>query len=213
MNGSEDSMLRPLNQYATFVRFNKAISIIEKIKAIKFDAMSESVSNRMPFGLTSKVRPTGKGEVTLYALRSVGKIARSSIHEGKNIIDSWKVLISKGYGEGGESRDYPRMIIGKPIVAVPPSACTETYLVVGTCKSKNDAQNMASYLRTKFLRFLLGLIKNTQNISRKVFAFAPMQDFSEPWTDEKLYEKYRLSKDEISFIESKIRPMEVENEK
>ena len=56
---------------------------------------------------------------------------------------------------------------------------------------------------------MMSLIKNTQNISRGVFAFVPVQDFSENWTDEKLYKKYNLTAEEIAFIESMIRPMEL----
>ena len=54
----------------------------------------------------------------------------------------------------------------------------------------------------------MSLIKNTQNISRGVYAFVPIQDFSKPWTDEELYKKYDLNQEEIDFIESMIKPME-----
>jgi site-specific DNA-methyltransferase (adenine-specific) len=55
---------------------------------------------------------------------------------------------------------------------------------------------------------MMSLVKNTQNISKASYQFVPLQDFSEPWTDEKLYAKYALTKEEIAFIESMIRPME-----
>lgn len=61
---------------------------------------------------------------------------------------------------------------------------------------------------TRFFRFMMSLIKNTQNISKGVFAFVPVQDYSKSWTDEELYAKYGLTDDEIAFIESMIRPME-----
>ena len=65
-----------------------------------------------------------------------------------------------------------------------------------------------SYIKTKFFRFLVLLKKNTQDATSKVYSLVPLQDFSHPWTDEMLYEKYGLDKDEIAFIESMIRPME-----
>ena len=68
---------------------------------------------------------------------------------------------------------------------------------------------MISYMKTKFFRFMMALIKNTQNISKGVFAFVPVQDFSKPWTDEELYKKYNLTDDEIAFIESMIKPMDL----
>jgi site-specific DNA-methyltransferase (adenine-specific) len=62
-------------------------------------------------------------------------------------------------------------------------------------------------MKTKFFRFLVMLRKNTQHASKAVYTFVPTQDFSESWTDEKLYKKYKLVKEEIEFIESMIRPM------
>jgi len=61
-------------------------------------------------------------------------------------------------------------------------------------------------------RFLVLLIKSTQNGMKKVYSFVPIQDFAEPWTDVKLYKKYGLTKAEIAFIESMVRPMEANNE-
>ncbi len=211
MNGKEDTLDRPLNEFHTFIRFNKAISIVKKIQAISNTFMDERVSSRNPFGLISSFQPLPDGEIDLYALKRVGKITEDLVPINNEIINRWKVLVSKGYGEGGESREYPRMILGKPIVAKPPSACTETYLVVDVCSNKKEAYHLAEYISTRFFRFLVGLVKNTQNISKKVFCLVPVQDWSESWTDDKLYKKYNLTQDEIDFIESMIRPMELNN--
>lgn len=212
LNGTGDTMKRTLNQFDTFVRFNKAISILDKVMATKQASMSEQVSRQKPFGLRTFVQPTDKGEITLYANKKVGKIEKSAITNGTELLNFWKVFISRGYGEGGETREYPRMITGKPIVAAPVSACTETYIVIGTYSNENEAKNLATYLRTKFARFLVGLRKNTQDITKDRFAFVPAQDFTQSWTDEKLYKKYGLTLEEIAFIESMIRPMELAGE-
>jgi site-specific DNA-methyltransferase (adenine-specific) len=74
--------------------------------------------------------------------------------------------------------------------------------------SEKEALNVVSYIKTRFFRFLVLLVKNTQDAPAKVYQFVPLQDFSYPWTDEMLYKKYGLDKDEIAFIESMIRPME-----
>jgi len=63
-------------------------------------------------------------------------------------------------------------------------------------------------METKFFRFLVLLLKNTQNGMKKVYSYVPLQNFDEEWTDEKLYKKYGLNEEEIEFIESMIRPME-----
>lgn len=208
MNGSEDTMERSLDQFDTFVRFNKAISILEKVKSKKYKSMSEKVSRQKPFGLRTFERPSGRGTVTLYANKVTGKIEKSAITASKDIIDKWKVFISMGYGEGGETREYPRMIMGKPIVAAPPSACTETYIVVGTFDNESEAKNLDSFLRTKFVRFLVGLRKNTQHITKDRFAFIPNMTMDKAWTDKKLYSHFGLTEQEIDFIEAMIRPME-----
>ena len=208
MNDIADTLSRPLNQFDTFVRFNKAISILEKVKTKNYSSMSIQVSTQKPFGLRTFVRPTGKGNITLYANKSVGKIQKSEITSGIEMLDKWKVFISMAYGEGGESRDYPRMIMGKPIVAPPPSACTETYIVVGTFDKEEGAYYLDKYLRTKFVRFLVGLRKNTQHITRDRFSFVPLMPMIKEWTDKNLYMHFGLSDEEISFIDAIVRPME-----
>lgn len=86
--------------------------------------------------------------------------------------------------------------------------CTESYLLISHFNSEEIANNAATYVKTMFFRFLLALKVITQNISKESFGFVPLQDFSHPWTDEMLYEKYGLTDEEIAFIESMIRPME-----
>ena len=109
----------------------------------------------------------------------------------------------------GAGEDFPHQIINKPFYGEPNSCCTETYLVIGTFLTQSEAFNAITYMSTKFFRFLVLLRKNTQHASKNVYSFVPMQDFNEPWTDEKLYVKYGLTADEIAFIESMIRPMDL----
>ncbi len=212
MNDTEDTMTRNLDQFDTLVRFNRAIPILEKVSAKGYPSMSEQISRQKPFGLRTFERPSEKGNITLYANKSVGKIEQSKIKSGLEMLNTWKVLISMAYGEGGESREYPRMIMGKPIIAPPPSACTETYLVVGTYSTETEARNLAKYLSTKFLRFLVGLRKNTQHITRDRFAFVPLLPMTRTWTDKELYSHFGLIPHEIEFIDSLIRPMELGDE-
>jgi len=84
--------------------------------------------------------------------------------------------------------------------------------MIGGFDDKITTENVLSYITTKFFRFLVLLIKNTQDAPKKVYQFVPIQDFNVKWTDEKLYKKYGLTQKEIDFIESMIRPMEL-NEK
>ena len=108
----------------------------------------------------------------------------------------------------GAGEDFPHQIINKPFLGEPNTCCSETYVVIGPYANKELAENVISYIKTRFFRFLVLLKKNTQHASSKVYSFVPLQDFSKPWTDEELYAKYGLTDDEIAFIESMIRPME-----
>ncbi len=113
---------------------------------------------------------------------------------------------------GSGSDSFPHQILGKPFVAERNTVCTETYLVAGVFDDELSAKNLSNYLTTKFLRFLVLLNKPTQHATSKVYIFAPQQDFNEQWTDESLYRKYGINKKEIAFINSMIRPMELDNE-
>ena len=109
---------------------------------------------------------------------------------------------------GQADKEGRKKIISKLELLPPGKICTESYLLLETFEKKEFAENYQGYMRTSFVRFLLSLVILTQNISRNSFQFVPLQDFSHPWTDEMLYEKYGLDEKEISFIESMIRPME-----
>ena len=104
------------------------------------------------------------------------------------------------------------IVLGKPFYGEPNSVCSQTYLVIGYdpkihTLTKVECENIISYIQTKFFRYLVSIKKKTQNGPRGVYQFVPMQDFSKPWTDKELYEKYQLTQSEIEYIESMIRPM------
>ena len=81
------------------------------------------------------------------------------------------------------------------------------FLRIGPFAGEQTASNVKTYMETKFFRALVGARKN-KNMTQSTYSFVPMQDFSKPWTDEELYQKYDLSQEEIDFIESMIKPME-----
>ncbi len=208
MSWTSDTLKRPLNQFDTFVRFNKAVSILQKVLDKNLPSMSGVVSSRKPFGLPTNIRPSGRGNITLYANGTAGKHLRSAIDKNLDLVNKWKVFIGRAYGEGGEAREYPRKIIAKGILGAPGTACTETYLVVGNYDNKDEASNMLMYLKTRFLRLLLSLRKNTQDINHDRFQFVPLMDMTEQWTDRKLYDFFGLNKEEIFFLESMILEIE-----
>lgn len=203
-----DEMHRYLSDFSSFIRFNKAISVIEKIKGEREKNFAVQISSRKPFGIETNVRirkEKSDNSVFIYAYPENGYINKYNVTLNKGWTEEYKVFISYAYGERG---DFPYLVLGKPFFGDIGTCCTETYLVIGPFASKNICENVISYIKTKFFRFLVLLKKNTQHATSKVYSFVPLQDFSHPWTDAMLYKKYGLSDEEIAFIESMIRPME-----
>ena len=202
---------RPLleNGNDIFIRYNEAIPIFHKVASFKEKSMEELVSTRRPFGLPSNYRgktKANKGDAKLFQNGGVAYIPRSEVSINYDLIDKWKVFIPF-LGSGSDV--FPHMILGKPFIGEPGTTSTETYLAIGPLLSMEECQNVIAYITTRFFRFLVLLKKPSQNATRKVYSFVPIQDFSELWTDEKLYAKYGIEVDEIAFIESMIRPMEL----
>jgi site-specific DNA-methyltransferase (adenine-specific) len=135
--------------------------------------------------------------------KGIGYISPETVRKGFDYVNSYKVFIPRAWGTGNTNTDRLNAFIGEPN-----TVCTETYSVIAPLKSEIEAKNVLSYINTKFFHFLVSIIKITQAAAKHVYRLVPMQDFNEEWTDEKLYEKYGLTEDEIAFIESMIRPME-----
>jgi site-specific DNA-methyltransferase (adenine-specific) len=136
---------------------------------------------------------------------------KEDVSKGFDSLMKYKVMISKmGAEHAGEpSKDGMfRVLTSTMRVLTPNEVCTHSYFVIGPFDDALSAENLLSYLQTKFVRFLIMQCMSAVNLSKAVFAFVPLQDFSKPWTDEELYKKYGLTDEEIQFIESMIRPME-----
>jgi site-specific DNA-methyltransferase (adenine-specific) len=209
-NGQSVVAERSLNEHDVFVRDNRVLNIIKKVKTQDDQDFSTLVSARRPFGIDAAYEGNKTGELYLYASSGDCRIEQENVIKGTELIEKWKVLLSKTSSEhAGQSDKSGRKRVLSRIEVMPPnSVATESYLIVGAFKSKQEAENTAEYLRTRFVRFLVSSILLTQNITRKSFVFVPIQDFSKSWTDEVLYKKYQLTPEEINFIESIIRPME-----
>jgi hypothetical protein len=224
MNLSSQGIFRPLLEPGSdvFIRFNQAISVLRKVSQQETGSHSESlelpqeqqfsriVSSRRPFGDIEKhVSPRLTKGIEVHLVGGKGWASKKDISTGIELLDCWKVYIPF-LASGSDA--FPHPILGRPFLGRPGTATSETNLVIGPLASEDEAKNVMSYISTRFFRFLVLQRKPSQNATRKVYGFVPMQDFSQKWTDEKLFKKYKLEQEEIEFIESMIRPMELESE-
>lgn len=213
INGEEFKAMRKLNEFDIFVRYNDALSIIHKVTSKKEEMLSSIISSRKPFGFNSYDRGEEKSpenNVALHSSVGIGYVRESQVLQGKDLIPLYKVIIGKALsGHIGETdKDGMVKVLATVRKLLPNEVCTETYLVVGGYKTEQEAENLEIYLKTKFVRFLLLQALTSMNITKDKFRFVPLQDFTKTWDDECLYEKYKLTKKEIDFIEGMIRPFD-----
>lgn len=176
------------------------------------------VSNMKPFGLRTYFDDYSKtpfqNSIRIFANGGDGYVARSVITQNEDVINKYKLFISRAYGAGEE---FPHQILNKPLIGGNSSCCTETYIFIGPFDSEETQNNVFKYIHTRFFRFMVMLKKNTQDAPSRVYELVPQQDFTEngdiEWSksvediDAQLYDKYHLSNEEIAFIESMIKPM------
>ena len=194
----------------TVIRYNTLISVSKKIRESGFSSFSSIVSGRSPFGLNTNhygTKEKGKKDDLLYFERTgIRNIDKDRVTKNHEYINKYKLFTAKTAEDGR----LPGKVIGNITLGEPGVICSGTYLVVGPFIGKQEAENALLYMKTKFFRALVSMNKISQNAYAKVYDYVPLQDFSKSWTDTELYTKYRLSDEEISFIESMIRPMDLE---
>lgn len=215
---------RYLNEHDTFIRNQKVLDIINKVKSQTFTGfLSQTVYSRKPFGIRSFQRgfPAKPGRnISLFGSDGITYMEEKDVPQNKEIVDKWKVIMSKASAEhaGQTDANGRKRIVSRLEVLPPYTICTESYLLLDIFDNEEEAQNLKKYIRTCFTRFLLASILITQNIVRDKFKFVPIQNYknnsdidwsqSIPDIDRQLYTKYNLSDDEIAFIEKMIKPMD-----
>lgn len=204
----------------SFIRYNELIPILHKVRSKNEHSFADLVSANDPFGFDVRVKNSYKRvkpnlskqvfdnsvEVYYHGWRKdgVGHIGKPLIKKGNDLIDKYKLYIPKAWGTGDPATDWLNPFIGKP-----GTCSTETYLVVGPFDDLEQTKNALSYTQTQFFHALVSMVKITQNSMQNIYKFVPTQDFNKKWTDDDLYKKYELTVQQISFIESMIRPKEL----
>lgn len=127
-------------------------------------------------------------------------------------LDSFKVLVPRSNGSGAIGEVLSTPLIGTPLIGY-----TQTFIGIGAFKTQEEAKSALKYVKSKFARTMLGILKITQDNNRDTWAKVPLQDFTAnsdiDWTksvteiDQQLYEKYGLDDTEIQFIETHVKAM------
>ena len=227
-NGVATTKNSYLNEWGMVIRDGQAESILKKVSSIEgndyfnLNSFASIVCARHQFDQGAQLSTSWRGfvedknstnNIKCYLNKQLlssgyGWVTYSDIPKNQTAIGMHKIYISKAYGAG---EGFPHQIIGVPFYGEPGSVCTDTYIVIRkVCgfESKEEAENVISYMKTRFFRYLVFIKKKTQDAARDVYQFVPLQDFTRPWTDADLYAKYNLTDEEIQFIESMIKPME-----
>lgn len=216
-----------LDSFDVLIREPKLAKIVGKVSSKLSTGVDSIISSDTPFGVPTKPTnnakekfsvsetPSASHNTALFVIESLKRkilfVAKNAIKKNTQDIDKHKVFVPEVGGSGNDSK-----ILGDPEYAAPNSVCTQSYLYA-PFGSEIEAKNFIKYLRSKFLRVLVSAIKITQHATSRVYRYVPMQDFTAgsdiDWSksieeiDAQLYAKYNLSKDEIAFIESMIKPM------
>ena len=231
-----------------FTAFDELRSILEKIEKFNEDSLSNVITNRGIYKYSNLAYTEQPDEMLKTADRRIApssfermpklftEIKPNDKHEYVQILgniknercyrwfrrdytspvdnlEKYKVIVPKANGSGAIGEVLSTPLIGTPLIGY-----TETYISIGTTDSLSEAEAILKYVKTKFARTMLSILKVTQNNPKETWKYVPMQDFTEnsdiDWSksiheiDLQLYQKYSLSKNEVEFIESKIKPMD-----
>ena len=205
--GEKEKSIRQLDEFPVFITSETAVGIIRKIRAKSSKFYDSIVRARNPYavGAGSEYK---KGDLQLRYRGGMTTINSSDVTSGTEMINTWKVIVSKAAAEhAGQSDKNGQRKMLTVIEELPPkTVCSETYLVIDSVPDKQTADNLLSYIKTKFVRYLIWQATPTQNISKGCFMFVPDFDLSEKPTDERLYAYFGLTEHEIEEIEKKIKP-------
>jgi site-specific DNA-methyltransferase (adenine-specific) len=200
------------------IRWNEGLSILEKVLNRETSFIYEEDSNLMhrrnPFGFPNtkdnlSSRKTARSNTKVYLAKGKVGYAKdeqySHTPEKDALRDRWKVMVAKS-SSGGD--DLPHLVISEPIVSEPGSVTANTHYIIDGVPTETEARNLAAYMRTRFFRFMVNLLRSNQNMRVDMYQFVPRLDFTRNWTDGDLYDRYELSPEEREFISLVVRDMD-----
>lgn len=206
---TKSGIKRRLDEFPILIRDTVAVGIVQKVLGFGLKPQNSKVSARKPFGLATNIRPQQTGDLILHWQKGEGPYPRNLISSGTELINKWKVITSYvGYDHGGNpDREGRRKVFSKIEILPPGTICNETYLVIDSFDDELSAKNMASYMKTKFLRFLVSQFMFSHHLTKSAYAFVPIMEMKQVWTDTDLFDFFNLDKKERAHIDQKIREM------
>ena len=217
---SRVTMERNLNENDIFIRNNSSLAIMRRITSSMDKKMDTLVYSRNVFGIVSSEKGTKQPTSTndyLLVHSELGNsittdfISPTKVLKNHDVIKKYKVVIGKVVPRNGEVVVDPSVgyrAITTVHILKPNTVFTETYLLLATFDTIEEAENFAKYMTLKFPRFLLHETYSSMNITKGNFRFVPFLDYTKEWSDEDLYRRYSCTADEIELIESMMRPLE-----
>ena len=238
---NENEKFNPIGTFTVFPELN---SILQKVLTKGITGVDTIVHPALSFGLTSKVnedypdlvdrlrtnafsslsaifhdqaQEDGHDYIRLLGLDNLKRcykwVRRDYIADNENILDTWKVLLPASNGSGALGEVLSTPLIGEPLIGY-----TQSFISIGPFGNKDEAENAMKYIKSKFARTMLGILKITQHNPRPKWKYVPLQDFTTTsdidWSksiaeiDRQLYAKYGLDENEINFIETKVKEMQ-----
>lgn len=228
LNGEHYPMSRDLRKYDVYIRHPLSLSIVEKVKGKAEALVSDLVSSDTPFGIptnpqSSRKTPFHVAEsktpecqtVLFYNDRNVrkrGYVALKDIKKNAADVGRPKAVFPKTGWSGNDPH-----VLGEPLIAPPNSVCSQTYLYAAF-DTQEEVENFIKYYKTRFFRFLVSVLKITQDAMKRVYRYVPVQDFTNrsnvDWSadvdslDNQLFTYYGLDSEEVLFIRRTIEAMD-----
>jgi site-specific DNA-methyltransferase (adenine-specific) len=212
IDGKQVKSERALDEFPILIRHSQAIPIIRKVLAKKENGgkrLSEMVSSRKPFGLPTNYKPKNSG-VPCWFIQKIGLkyASKSDISDDNKLLDKWKLLVPPApiAGQTDFSKPVGFYYDGNTRIAKPGECCTESFIVAGAFSTEKEVLSFKTYLFTKIARFLLLQTVVSQHVTKDKFHFIPdLGKYRGEYTDKMLIERWGITEDEWSFIDSKIK--------
>lgn len=166
------------------------------------------------------IKPPKDKAVQIFGLINNNRLYRwcpEKFIEKHENLNKYKVILPKSNGSGALGEVLSTPIIGEPIIGEPLVGYTQSFIGIGAFDTLKEAEAALKYVKSKFARVMLGVLKVTQDNNKETWKYVPLQDFTDKsdidWSesveniDKQLYKKYGLTEEEIAFIEKMIKPM------